>query len=106
MMNWPNMNEGSSAGGYEQWEYHTRFVEANATAQNDYLSQKYPGQKMPKFAVEAVLPELNQFGEQGWELIYMEPLNVGNHGDVGIGNSSVTVWTHTYFCVFKRRKRS
>ena len=101
-MSWPNLESGSN---YEKWEYYTQFVEADASVAADYLNQKYPGVAFRKFAIQAILPQLNQLGEQGWELIHMEPAQVGNNGDVGLWGETRT-WTHSYFCVFKRRKRA
>jgi len=49
------------------------------------------------------MPELNKLGEEGWELVHMEPVaKVGNKGDVLIGPNYR--WSNIYFCVFKRRK--
>jgi hypothetical protein len=52
-----------------------------------------------------MVPELDSLGRDGWELVHMEPVIVGNNADVCIGSTeqtSVRPWTNTYFCVFKR----
>ena len=50
-----------------------------------------------------MIPELNTLGEQGWELVHMQPLErVGKTGDVRMGDGGN--WTNVYFCVFKRRR--
>lgn len=89
---------------YERWEYHTEFVEAEASQAAAYLALRYPGTTMPKYAVQAVLPRLNELGEEGWELVHMEPVKTGTNADV-LMVGSMDSWTHTYLCVFKRRKR-
>jgi hypothetical protein len=52
-------------------------------------------------------PILNKLGEDGWELVHMEPVSaVGSNGDVGFqhgGSASFTTWSNVYFCVFKRK---
>lgn len=102
-MSWPN---SSSENYYERWEYYTEFVEAETTAQTETLAQKFPGVSLPKYAVQALMPRLNEMGEQGWELLHMEPVFIGKNQDVRFNDyGSMTNYTHTYLCVFKRRKR-
>lgn len=90
----------------EQWEYLTTFIEANVRteATRSFLKQRFPGRKkMPRFAPESMMPELDKLGEQGWELVHMEPVaKVGGKGDVlfAVGPR----WSNRYFCVFKRLK--
>jgi hypothetical protein len=50
-----------------------------------------------------MIPELDELGAAGWELVHMEPVpKVGGKGDVLFG--SVPRWSNDYFCVFKRPK--
>ncbi len=90
---------------YEQWEYLTKFVEANAKKEiKQYLKERWPEEmkKPAKYTPESMIPELNRLGEEGWELINMEPVaRVGGKGDVRFENDR---WSNVYFCVFKRRK--
>ena len=89
----------------EQWEYWPTYLEARATKKDikQYLREKLPGiSRTPKFMVEAVMPQLNAMGEQGWELVHMEPVPaLGKKGDVLFGSRE---WSNVYFCVLKRRK--
>ena len=89
----------------EQWEYWPTYLEAKARKKEirEYLKSKVPGLKRPpKFMVESLMPKLNEMGEQGWELVHMEPVPaLGNKGDVLFGSRE---WSNVYFCVFKRRK--
>lgn len=91
----------------ERWEYLTKFVraDANATGVKEFFQQYRPNWKNPPpYAPEAMMPELDDLGAQGWELVHMEPVaRVGSKGDVFFTGAS-NEWSNTYFCVFKRRK--
>ena len=89
----------------QRWEYLTTFIEADARREEDFLRQMRDWKEgMPPYAVEAVMPRMNALGEQGWELVHMQPVQVGGKGDVLIqdSGSGVRVWSAHYFCVFKR----
>lgn len=90
----------------EQFEYFTTFPKAEAKTKEirDYLKKINPDQKNPpRFAPEALMPELNGFGAQGWELVSMTPVAaVGKQGNVWFAGDD-SRWSNAYFCVFKRR---
>ncbi|MEI6043257.1 MAG: hypothetical protein WCS37_02580 [Chloroflexota bacterium] len=94
-----------AVSNYERWEYYTEFVETEASKQTEFLQRKYPNKTFPKFAVQAAIPRLNELGDEGWELLHMEPVPLGTNADVRFLGGDVNTYTHTYFCVFKRRKR-
>lgn len=88
-----------------QWEYLTRFIQARATDKEvrRYLKDELEVKRVKRFQPEAMIPELNELGEDGWEIIHMEPVaKVGGKGDILV--STDYFWTSTYFCVFKRPK--
>ena len=92
----------------KRWEYLTRFLYAiagNRGAQ-EYFRQHRPGTEPSKYAPETMIPELNSLGDQGWEMVHMEPIGaVGKKGDVGfIAGDAMARWSNSYFCVFKRQK--
>ncbi len=89
-----------------QWEYLTLFLEAKVRKGDDeLLSRRFNKKKLPQYTPERLIPELDQLGEAGWELIHMEPVaKVGRKGDILFGG--VTRWSNTYFCVFKRLKQA
>lgn len=90
----------------EQWEYLTTYLEASIKGreQRKELQKRFGKRKLPRYMVESLLPELNKFGEEGWELIHMEPVpGVGRKGNVLFLGASRR-WSNTYFCVLKRRK--
>lgn len=87
-----------------QWEYLTLFLEAKVHKGDDeMLSKRFNKKKLPKHTPERLIPELDQLGEAGWELVHMEPVaEVGNNGDVLFHGAPR--WSSNYFCVFKRPK--
>jgi hypothetical protein len=91
----------------EQWEYLTTFLRADATTDDAkaFLSRYRPEWKNPpRYAAESLMPQLDELGSQGWELVHMEPVaQVGRNGDVRMTGGS-DQWSSTYFCVLKRRK--
>lgn len=87
----------------EQWEYLTRFVEARATNKEmkQFIKEKFD-KKARRHSPESMIPELNQLGEEGWEIVHMEPVpRVGGKEDVQFNGSH---WSNVYFVVAKRRK--
>jgi hypothetical protein len=91
----------------DKWEYLTTFIQANVRTQEtkSFLRQRFPGRRrLPRFTPEAMMPELDKLGEEGWELIHMEPVaRVGGKGDILF--PAGPHWTNRYFCVFKRLKQ-
>ena len=92
-----------------RWEYLTTVVEANATKREtrSFLKARFPGRhRMPRFAPESLMLELDKYGQEGWELVHMEPVaRVGGKGDILFPASGAPRWTRSYFCVFKRLQR-
>ncbi|MBC7872223.1 MAG: hypothetical protein H7Y09_15370 [Chitinophagaceae bacterium] len=90
----------------EKWEYLTKFCEASARSKETkrFIKENFAVKKPPVYTPEAMIPELNALGEDGWELIHMEPVpKVGKKGDI-LFNSGFR-WSNVYFCVFKRLKK-
>jgi hypothetical protein len=88
----------------EKWEYMTRFFEARANKKElrSFIKENFD-KKARRFSPEAMIPELNELGEQGWEIIHMEPVaRVGGKDDILFDNDYR--WSNMYFCVLKRRK--
>ncbi len=95
----------------EKWEYLTDFVVADITNEGvkEFLQeQKFwtLGKNLPKYAPQTMIPHLNRWGEQGWELVHIEPVKIGNNFDISLDSSGgINSYTNIYFCVFKRRKQ-
>jgi hypothetical protein len=91
-----------------RWQYWTGFIYSDIRHEGamEFLRREWPKWNPPKYTPQAMIPELNALGEQGWELVHMEPVpEVGGNADVGFvsgGEGSHTHWSHAYFCVFKR----
>lgn len=89
-----------------RWEYFTTVVEANAAKPEarSFLKARFPGRRrMPRFAPESLMLALDKFGQEGWELVHMEPVaRVGGKGDILFPGSGAPRWSRAYFCVFKR----
>jgi len=87
-----------------QWEYLTLFVEADAKREEDFLREHWDWKEgIPPYAPQAMMPQLDSLGAQGWELVHMQPVSVGGKEDLLITDGSGSrTWTSRYFCVFKR----
>jgi hypothetical protein len=86
------------------WEHLIVYLEADAQQQEPFLQQTWPGECFPKFAAQALIPPLDYSGQQGWELVSIQPVVVGDKGDILINDGRSGAWTSTYLCVFKRPK--
>jgi hypothetical protein len=90
----------------EKWEYKTRIL--NSSIDDDgvkkYLLRTYPNSEIPKYSPETMEKLLNEEGQNGWELIHMQPVaGVGANGDVWWQGGAVPTYSNAYFCVFKKR---
>lgn len=92
----------------EQWEYDVEILRADANAEEarGYLERHWPGQNLPKYTVQTLVPSLNRRGSEGWELVSLEPIFVGDKGDVKlpVGDQG-SFWTNAYLAVWKRREK-
>jgi hypothetical protein len=92
----------------DKWEYLTKFVSANIDTENakEFFQQRWPEWKTPpKFTPQAMIPELNAWGEEGWEVVHMQPVWIGKNHDLHNYGYSYA-YTNVYFCVMKRRKQT
>lgn len=91
------------------WEYVTRFIFADIenNGAREYISKNYNfSYSIPKFTPLSLIPILNQYGAEGWELIHIEPIRmVGKNHDIYYhsGDANNTQWSNVYFCAFKRK---
>jgi hypothetical protein len=93
----------------EKWEYLTKLMWASIENEGarEYIQGAWPGWQPAKYSPETMIPELNAHGNEGWELVHMEPVGgAGKNRDVGfIAGEAIPRWSNVYFCVFKRKKR-
>ena len=86
-----------------QWEYYSTFLQAEAKNEAEFLENLRDWKEgIPQHTPEALIPRLNALGADGWEMLQILPVSVGAKGDI----VSANVWTHTYFCAFKRPRQS
>ncbi len=100
----------------QQWEYLTGFWVADVDkVPSDVFSSywdRYGQGKPNKYAPQSLMPQFDQLGAAGWELIHIDPVVPGSNSDIQVPGSQFTYkgtgggggWTRTYFCVFKRPK--
>ncbi len=89
----------------QKWEYLSVFVAAEAEPVMDYLEEiKSWKNGVPRNTPESMMPRLDAYGQEGWELVHMQPVLVGKNADVLATDSGrgTAGWTNNYFCVFKR----
>ncbi len=93
----------------QQWEYFSVLVDADTQRVPDYIADHFPNWQVGRFSPLALIPYLNDYGAQGWELISAQP--VANGTDEAIlmhnaapGGQAARIWTHTYLCIFKRAR--
>jgi hypothetical protein len=90
----------------ERWEYWTCFLEADAESERSFLEESLQWKRIPKYAVEALVPALNRYGQEGWELVELRPVVIGGNHDVLAFEAPQVEqreWTPIYLCAFKRR---
>ncbi len=89
------------------WEHLVVYLEADARQHAAFLQQMWPGERFPKYAAQSLMPQLDYYGQQGWELVSIQPVIEGSNGDILITDRTEGLagrWTNTYLCVFKRPK--
>lgn len=90
-----------------KWEYQSEFLYANIENKwsKELLKVRWPSWKPKRYSPETMIPEWNQRGDAGWELIHMEPVIIGGNADVATpGGGGRSTYTNVYFCVSKRQK--
>lgn len=90
----------------QRWEYYTTFLSAEAQYELQFLEHLRDWKEgIPQYTPEALMPRLNAMGEEGWELMHIQPVYPGSKGDIMINDQSGSRnWMYTYLCVFKRAK--
>lgn len=91
------------ADNLPQWEHYIEYIAADARKPQakDFLTLYFRGQEIPKYVAQATIPRLNELGAQGWELVHMQPVFLGQNGEITSSGDR----TNIYFCVFKRPAR-
>lgn len=87
----------------ETWEYLTTTLVTDSKRTPVPLSDDLPTGSHPRYSVYTLMPQLNEFGARGWELVSLDPVQEGGNGDLRICDASSGQWTYTYLAAFKRR---
>ena|ERR1051326_394297 len=103
----------------ERWEYRIEILRSDSEPQMAFLRQRWPqgikhpeslyysfrgkAAPFPRYTPYTLQPQLDAFGEQGWELVTMQPVTISRNGDILIARN-VQTWTPDYLCTFKKRK--
>ena len=88
----------------DTWEYYTTTLETHTERTPVPVSDDIPPGPYPKYSLFTLIPQLNEFGNRGWELVTLEPVQIGKNGDTRLCDASSAHWTYTYLAAFKRRK--
>jgi hypothetical protein len=113
-----------------RWEYRSVILSAQAHDPDTkaYLQSLWPGWEPPRYAPQALIPKLNEYGANGWELVSIEPVYLDEDANVLIhggpkpaddpitatikakaripssgGGTEPTRYAHSYLCTFKRQ---
>lgn len=91
----------------QKWEYHTCFLNADTNEQREYLKKRWPEDYFAKHAPQSLIPMLDRYGQEGWELVSMIPVAIGQNQDIKThtgtgGQGGRDTWVSSYLCAFKR----
>lgn len=86
----------------EHWEYDIVLLTADAKRERDFPRTTWPDIEFPRYAPQSLIPQLNDAGAMGWELVSIQPVVMGMNGDVISGGGSGMA-ARDYLCTFKRR---
>lgn len=86
----------------QNWEYFTTTLAVDSPNLQVPISDGIPHGQHPRYSPYKLIPQLNEFGGRGWELVSLEPVQEGKNGDLRYADASSGAWTYTYFAVFKR----
>ena len=86
----------------QRWEYFTTHLEANIEQFPPPPSDHISGGEKGRYSPHSLIAQLNRLGDQGWELMSIEPVAVGKHEDVVRPDANAGRWGRHYFCCFKR----
>lgn len=87
----------------DAWEYFTTTFATDDQQLSVPISDDIPHEDHPSYSVYKLIPQMNELGRRGWELVSIEPVQEGRNGDLRYADASGAVWTYTFFAVFKRR---
>jgi hypothetical protein len=91
----------------EQWQYNAviLYADAGKDAAKQDMARRWPTWKPSKYAPQALLHELDEYGKDGWELISIENVVAGGNADIAHPHGGPGAWAYSnaYLAFFKRR---
>jgi len=72
----------------DTWEYYTTTLVSNTEQTPVPVSDDVPMGEFPKYSVYTLIPQLNDYGRRGWELISLQPVQEGRNGDLRLCDAS------------------
>lgn len=87
----------------QRWEYFATTLTSNVQDAPVPIRDDIPPDGHGKYSTYALMPQLNHLGDQGWELVSIEPVSLGKNGDVVRPDANAARWGRDYFCCFKRQ---
>ncbi|MBN2471748.1 MAG: hypothetical protein JXN59_13590 [Anaerolineae bacterium] len=80
-----------------RWEYWTGILDASIQRKTKDTTTI----SAARYSPQHLIPQLNALGDEGWELVHMEPVYTGSNEDI-LMHDTMRNWTSAYFCVLKR----
>mgnify|MGYP000211829246 CR=1 FL=1 len=87
----------------QRWEYFTTTLSSSVEDTPIPVRDDIPTGEHEKYSPYVLIPQLNHHGDQGWELVSIEPVSIGRNGDVVRPDAHAAKWGRDYFCCFKRQ---
>jgi hypothetical protein len=76
-----------------RWEHLVVTLDVDASAQRGFLETLWPSIEFLNYAPRALMPELDKYGNLGWELVSIQLVIFGDNGDVLVA-SEVAHWSN------------
>ena len=75
----------------DSWEHRIVTLKAEVSQQQrEDFEQHHSGQRLPIYSPQALIPQLDTIGKEGWELVSIQPVLIGINGDLAIIGDTVS----------------
>ena len=91
----------------EKWEYTSTILFANVDNEGakEYIKNRWPKwTTVRQFSPETIIPELDKFGNEGWELMHMEPVAIQDENMSIAFSGTQRIVSSAQFCVVNRKQ--
>lgn len=87
-----------------RWEYRAELLLASVDVDgaSEHIALRYPGWEPRRNSPQLMEAAMNERGQEGWELVHMQPVKAGANHDILHHAVNSREWSSHYFCVFKR----